>query len=515
VVSRLRGDRVGLIAFAGDAFLQCPLTVDYHGFAMSVDALSIDTVPLGGTSFAAAADAVMKGFEGSDPSYRVCLWVTDGENHEGSVSEIAKRLTDANIKVYAVGMGSLGGELIPIEGTDGSRAYVKDEKGEAVKTTLDEQPLKDLALATGGAYVRASGAESGIELMYEKKIAQLEGRSFESKKVKQMEERFQIFVVAALLLLMGSVLLRRVGRAKMHTVMMLCAALLLSGFAYAADRREEKTRVEEALLKAEDAVRKRPADPRAQYNLGCARYAKGDFDQALDAFQRALLTDKRGDEADALYNIANTKFRMAEKKAAGDIGEAVNQMKDALAYYRKAVDKRPGDTAAKENHEFAAVRLKKLLQEQKKQQEEQKQEQQQSKTCPNPQKKDGGNAQQDQQEQQPKAQQGRQEKQEQQKDDKQENAQQKEQSSSAQQQKQDAAARQENVRAAQSQGTAGEKEDEQPQMQQAQVAQQQKAEKDEKDAAAALERFVMQEGDAMLDDRQRDGVREARPQKDW
>jgi len=493
VVGKLRGDRIGLIAFAGDAFLQCPLTVDYHGFAMSVDALSTDTVPLGGTSFVAASDAVIKGFEGTDPAYRVCLFITDGENHEGDVAAIAKKMKELSIKVYAVGVGSAAGELIPIVGADGSRTYLKDDRGEAVKTTLDEAPLKDLALATGGAYVRSGGAESGIELMYEKKIAQLEGRSFESKRVKQTEERFQIFVGLALLFLGLSCLCKGWGARIGRLAVFILFGLYFCGSAHAADQ-----------------------DPRKQYNLGREQYEKKDYAKALDFFQRGLLTDNAHDEADAMYNIANTKFRMAQQKEKTELEKAVDLMKDAVAYYGKALDKKPKDKKTKENQAFATARLKKLLEELKKKQEQEKQDEkeqkQDQKTCPNPQPKDGGK--QDKPLDEKKEKNDAQQKQDAPSEQKQAQQSQAQKEQAAQdQKKQDEAAKKNDVQPAQKSDAekSGEKSEEQKEA----VRAEQAKEEDKKEAQAALERFEMQEGDAMLDDRQKDRSQEKAVEKDW
>ncbi|MCM8796517.1 MAG: VWA domain-containing protein [Candidatus Omnitrophica bacterium] len=191
-VKHLKGDRIGLIAFAGSAFLQCPLTVDYSGFLLSVDALDINTIPKGGTSISSAIRQALESYEGGLKKYKVLIIITDGEDHEGDAVKVAELAQKEGIKIFCIGIGTKEGELIPVTDRDGNKAFLKDKSGAVVKSRLDEAALQKIALTTGGSYVRASTKEFGLELIYKEKLSQMEKRELESKMAKQYEERFQI-----------------------------------------------------------------------------------------------------------------------------------------------------------------------------------------------------------------------------------------------------------------------------------------------------------------------------------
>jgi Ca-activated chloride channel homolog len=202
LIRKLEGDRLGLIAFAGSAFLQCPLTVDYNGFMLALDALATDTIPRGGTSLARAIKEAMRSFEGGQKKYKVLVIITDGESHEGDPLQWAEKAKAEGIKIFTIGIGTKSGELIPVRDGSGGISFLKDSDGNFVKSRLDEEILQRLALTTGGSYVRASGAQFGLDLIYEQKLSQMEKRELESKMSKRYEERYQLFVLAALVLLM-------------------------------------------------------------------------------------------------------------------------------------------------------------------------------------------------------------------------------------------------------------------------------------------------------------------------
>ncbi|HQO58750.1 MAG TPA: VWA domain-containing protein [Candidatus Omnitrophota bacterium] len=187
----LEGDRVGLIAFAGDAFLICPLTVDYGGFLLSLDHLDKKSIPRGGTNIAQALREALREYDNTPSQYKVVIIITDGENLEDDPWTAVKEAKDKGVKIYCVGIGTQAGELIKDEDIFGQTSYVKDEQGNIVKSRLNEDLLQRIALETGGVYVRASGAEFGLDVIYEKQLAKLEKRDMESAMVKNYFERFQ------------------------------------------------------------------------------------------------------------------------------------------------------------------------------------------------------------------------------------------------------------------------------------------------------------------------------------
>jgi len=213
LIKKLDGDRIGLIAFAGTSFLQCPLTIDYNGFLLSLDDLSTFTIPRGGTSISSAIREAMQAFSKNttdtvkEKKYRVLIIVTDGEDFEGDALIAAKEASEAGIKIFCVGVGTPEGELIPLSEGYVSREYLTDKSGQAVKTSLNENILKEIAISTGGSYVRATQGDFGLVLLYEKSISRLEKRDIEAKMRKNYQERFQYFLGGAVLLLLAEMLL--------------------------------------------------------------------------------------------------------------------------------------------------------------------------------------------------------------------------------------------------------------------------------------------------------------------
>lgn len=190
LLPKLRGDRVGFVVFAGTSFLQVPLTSDYDAFAMGLQSLSIDTIPVGGTAIAQALNTAVKAFEPVSSS-KVVVLISDGEDHEGNMDQTIKTLKDAGIVVCTVGIGTGEGELIPITDNEGNVEYLKDKDGRIVKTRLDEDVLKKLALDTDGLYVHATSTQFGLDLIYSQKIASMQKSEFESTMVKRYESRYQ------------------------------------------------------------------------------------------------------------------------------------------------------------------------------------------------------------------------------------------------------------------------------------------------------------------------------------
>jgi Ca-activated chloride channel family protein len=210
LLAQLNGDRIGLVAFAGSAFVQCPLTLDYGAFAQSLDAVEVGIIPKGGTALADAIDSSLEAFEGRQGSHQALVLITDGEDHEGKVKDAAKRASERGVKIYTVGIGTPDGELIPGE----SGGFLKDRSGQVVKSRLDEESLKDIAVETGGVYLHAAGASFGLTELYRDYIAKMEKRELASTLERRFEHRFQIPLALAFLLLLIEPLVgeRRVAR---------------------------------------------------------------------------------------------------------------------------------------------------------------------------------------------------------------------------------------------------------------------------------------------------------------
>jgi len=202
-IDRLRGDRIGLIAFSGVAFVQCPLTLDYGAAKIFLDIMDPDLIPTPGTAVGEAIQKAIETFDQHERKYKVLVLITDGEDHGEDVMKYAEEAERQGIVIYTVGIGSPQGEPIPEEMGSG---FKKDRQGQVIITKLDEFALEKIALQTGGKYFRASAGEDELDKIYDD-ISQMEKKELGSLQFSQFEDRFQYLVIFALLLLLIEFLL--------------------------------------------------------------------------------------------------------------------------------------------------------------------------------------------------------------------------------------------------------------------------------------------------------------------
>ncbi len=207
LVKELKGDRIGIVAFAGDAFLQCPATIDYAAFLMMLDDIYAGIIPLGGTDIYQALEESIDGFEKETAADKVVILISDGEGTTGDPLSLLPRLKKEKIRVFCIGVGTKEGELIQT-----SEGFVKDKAGNVVKSSLNENTLEQIAAETSGFYVRSAPGDFGLERVYQQGIVQLQREEHESRMAKIWQERFQWFLGAALLLLVVEALVRPVKR---------------------------------------------------------------------------------------------------------------------------------------------------------------------------------------------------------------------------------------------------------------------------------------------------------------
>ena len=193
---------MGLVLFSGTAFLQCPLTVDYNGFLLSLDDADVSTIPVGGTSLSKAIYTAINSYEGAKDQEKVLIIITDGEDLEGGLDKAIERAKAVGVEIFCVGIGSTNGELVPVEDASGRITFLKDAAGELVRTRLVEDTLQKMAVETGGMYVHAMGAEFGLGIIYDQRLSKMEKQEFESKMEKRYNERFQIPLFFAIFLLL-------------------------------------------------------------------------------------------------------------------------------------------------------------------------------------------------------------------------------------------------------------------------------------------------------------------------
>jgi Ca-activated chloride channel homolog len=203
LIRGLDGDRIGLVAFAGDAFVQAPLTVDYGAALLFLNSMDTDLLSVQGTNLGIALTTALDAFdEGASRDQRVLVVVTDGEDHEGEIESAVQRAEQAGVQIHTVGIGSPDGVPIPDFDANGRRTgFMRDDDGNVVTTRLEEGVLRQIANATGGRYVPAYSGTTALQALVEE-IAEGEGTELESRQVTQFEEQFQIFLGLAILMLL-------------------------------------------------------------------------------------------------------------------------------------------------------------------------------------------------------------------------------------------------------------------------------------------------------------------------
>jgi Ca-activated chloride channel family protein len=202
LIQKLQGDRIGLIVFAGEPFVQFPLTSDYSAANLFLSAADVSTVPEQGTAIAAAINLATRSFDNSSKAEKVIVIFTDGEDHEGNLQEAIDKAKDDGIMIYTIGLGSPDGVPIPIYNGQGQQTGFKtDNKGNIVLSKLDEASLEEIASGTGGQYLRGTNGRDELDIIY-KDLSKIKKAEFGEKKVTDYEDRFYYFLAPAILLLL-------------------------------------------------------------------------------------------------------------------------------------------------------------------------------------------------------------------------------------------------------------------------------------------------------------------------
>lgn len=195
-INVIKGDRIGLVAFSGLAFVQCPLTLDYSACQMFLSELKPDLIPIAGTDIGAAINAAVESFDPESSTDKVILLITDGEDNEGRGKEAAEKAAEKDVKIFVFGIGETAGGPVPAE--DGSGGFLKDRHGKVVLSKLDEEGLKKITEITGGDYVRSVAGDLDLDLLYFSGIeSKTDASVLKSGKTKVYEERFMFFLFTA------------------------------------------------------------------------------------------------------------------------------------------------------------------------------------------------------------------------------------------------------------------------------------------------------------------------------
>ncbi len=209
LLDNLKDDKIGLIVFAGDAYVQVPITTDYSATKMFLSTVKTDYVENQGTAIGAAINLAMKSFSTQNEKNKSIIIITDGENHEDDAIGAAKEARNKGIVIHTIGMGLQQGSPIPIKGTGD---FMKDNQGTVVVTKLDEKLLREVAAETNGIFVRASNSNSGLGNIYDE-INKMEKHEITAKVFAEYDERFQYFIFVALfIVLLDFIILERRNR---------------------------------------------------------------------------------------------------------------------------------------------------------------------------------------------------------------------------------------------------------------------------------------------------------------
>lgn len=398
----LPDNRLGLIAFAGDAFLQCPLTLDHGAFDSAVRELDTDTIPRPGTDIATAIDQAVLACKSQPNNMKFLILVTDGEDLEGRAIDAAKAAATAGLRIYTVGVGTPAGDLIPLRDDSGAVNYVHDTNGQIVQSKLDETTLRKIAEITGGAYLPLGQTGEGLEEIYSKYISALPKQHFEERREKVRFEHFEWPLLAAILLLVAEFLINERSnppaptlpppgairptvrrRPKKNAVAMTSLAMLSllspgmmwTGHAAPTDKAEndyKSGKYDEALQHYREATEMQPNRSDLQYNRGDAAYKAGDYNEAEEAFRKTLETPDLGLQEKTYYNLGNAQYQHGETMVKADTKRTIHLWEQALHSYESALKlKNSADTQY--NYDVVKKKLEQLKQQQQQQQQQQNQ----------------------------------------------------------------------------------------------------------------------------------------------
>jgi len=424
LITELQGDRAGLIAFAGRAFLQAPLTIDYDAAVESINDLDTKTIPEGGTNISEAIALATQTFGKSAMGNRALVIFTDGEELSGDAVTEAKKAADAGVKIFTVGVGTAQGSLIPVEG-NGEAGFVKDAKGQVVKSKLDENRLREIAQATGGIYLHLESGPQTMRQLYADGLSKLKTAEIDARLSRRPIERYEWPLAGAIVALIASLFMNDRKRAQtprrspIKREVLVAASLLFvaAGEVNAVSGIDlyNKGRYDDAYAQFQKDLQNNinPADmPKMQFDAGAAAYKLRNYDKALEAFSQSLVDRSPALQEKSRYNLGRTLEDRADFGKTNE--ETLKDLENAAQHYEQALKLDPQDKAAAERLEIVRKKIEKLKQ-RPKQQPPQPQKNQQNKKD---QKKDE-QQQQQQQQSQDEQQQNQDQKQDQQKQDQQ------------------------------------------------------------------------------------------------
>ena len=380
LMQQAQSDRLGLVAFAGGAFLQCPLTIDDNAFKQSVETLDVNIIPQGGTAVAEAINTALGAFKEGD-NFKVLVLFTDGEDNDENAVAAAEAAAKEGMKIFTIGIGTADGELLRVKDAKGRTDYIRDDEGNVVKSRLNEALLQQIAGATeGGFYLPMRGAKT-IDTLYEKGLAPLPKSEGQEKLVKRMHERYHWPLGVAIVLLLVEMLMPERARRKtsniqhstsnvqVSTALLLVVCLLLPTICKAspADALKDfnsgnftNALTEYERLLNEQVTKQKPEDPRLHFNAGTAAYRATNYSVAIQHFNAVLAAKDIKLQQSAYYNLGNTHFRLGGQ--AEDLDKLEEAWKEAVKQFEHAVALDKTDENAAFNLKFVQEGLEQIKQ---------------------------------------------------------------------------------------------------------------------------------------------------------
>jgi Ca-activated chloride channel family protein len=378
LMQRAGADRMGLVAFAGDAFLECPLTIDNTAFQQSVQALNVNSIPQGGTAIAEAINTALTAFK-EKGHHKALVLLTDGEDNDSESGALAAAQDAAKdgLKIFTIGIGTAAGDLIRVTDANGNSDYVRDEQGNVVKSHLNENLLQQIAGATGGFYLPLRGADT-MDTLYERGLEPLPKSESSEKLIRCYHEQFQWPLAVAILFLLAEMFLPERSsqtatkskvqspKSKVETaaVPILIAFLFLPVAVNASPTSAlndyKSGNYTNALTEFSRLAEIQTNDLRLVFNAGAAAYRATNFDAALQSFQLVTLSPDLKLQQQAFYNLGNTLYRMGELKftpSAEGLDAMVETWTNAAQCYAHAAQLNTNDVDAVFNFGFVKSQL--------------------------------------------------------------------------------------------------------------------------------------------------------------
>lgn len=386
LIGQLQGDRVGLVAFAGSAFLQAPLTIDYGAVLNALQELDPKIIPRGGTNIAQAIETAIDAFGKGESESRAIVLFTDGEELDENAVKLAKKYAD-QITIFTVGVGSEEGAIIPVPKEGGGTDFVRDAGGEVVRSQLDAERLQEIADPTGGFYQRLSNGPADMRRIVTSGLGKMTEQQIDARMARRPIERYQWPLSLGMVLLATTILIsdrrrrdpRRIPGPLGQTVVVAATLVLSSYCAHAANKGVtlyHEQNFEESYRHFHSQLERQPDSQALHYDAGTAAYKLGKYEEALQAFSEALTTKDPSLRQDAEYNLGNTLYQRGVKQQDRDV--KIKEWKSAIEHYDEALAINAKNENAQYNRDLVQKlidELEKQQQQQKKQNEEQNQEQ--------------------------------------------------------------------------------------------------------------------------------------------